>query len=140
MKPKIYIASKARHRVEWRRFREAGHNIISRWIDTPDQLIDTSRDPGLDYVKLWTHCIEDVLNCDVLILYCGPGETMKGALVELGAAIGHNKTILVVGYPKDIHENGTWISHPLVMDFTHFRINEVFQWVHEYGERTHDGR
>jgi len=102
--PKIYIASKADHRPRWRELKEnRGFNIISRWIYTDDRF---SVDPtDLDYTKLWKECIEDVQACDTLVLYVEPGERLKGALVELGAALGSNKEVIVTG---DVGDNGTW--------------------------------
>ncbi len=106
-KPKIYLASKAKHRPRWREFRDSlGYNIISRWIDTDDQY---SEDPtGLDYGKLWEMCIQDAKNCDVLVLYVEPDEHLKGALVELGVALALGKEIIVTG---DLGDNGSWHNH-----------------------------
>lgn len=108
--PKIYIASKAVHRPRWRALRdECNYRIISTWIDTDDRY---SIDPeGLDYSALWQSCIQDVKDCDVLILYAEPGEHLKGALVEIGVAFGLNKEIHLTG---DVGDNGTWHNHPLV--------------------------
>jgi hypothetical protein len=67
-KPKIYIASKAKHRPHWRRLRDdLGFNIISQWIDTDDEFLND--DEGLNYATLWEGCVQDAKDCDVLILY-----------------------------------------------------------------------
>lgn len=109
-KPKIYIASKAKHRPRWREFRDVmGYDIISQWIDTDDEF--TENPEGLDYTKLWQACIQDVKDCDVLVLYVEEGEHLKGALVELGVALGLRKEIVMTG---PIGDNGTWHNHDKV--------------------------
>jgi hypothetical protein len=110
IKPKIYIASKAKHRPRWREFRDInGYDIISKWIDIPDKFSQDSS--GMDYKRLWLNCVQDVRDCDVLVMYAEPGEVMKGALIELGIALGLGKEIIVAG---DLGDNGTWWNHPNV--------------------------
>ncbi len=106
---KIYIASKANHRPTWRLLRDEGVPIISRWIDVDDKY---SVDPAeLDFQALWDTCVEDVLACDVLVCYVEPGEVLKGAILELGIAIGAGKKILLVGDREDYLKNGTWFNY-----------------------------
>lgn len=110
VKPRIYIASKAKHRPRWREFRDIlGYDIISQWIDTDDKFNENPE--GLDYAKLWRACVQDVKNCDVLVIYIEEEEHLKGALVELGIALGLNKEIIVTGILGD---NGTWYHHDRV--------------------------
>lgn len=110
---KIYIASKASHRPHWRELRGHGHNIISRWIDVDDKYIGTTfGDPvSLDYRALWDTCVQDVIACDVLICYVEPDEVLKGALIEVGVALGLGKRVICVGHKSDYLKNGTWINH-----------------------------
>lgn len=109
--PGIYIASKAKHRPHWRDLRDTRRiPIISRWIDTSDEFIDTSRDPALDYRQLWLYCIQDVRRCDILVAVAFPGDRLKGVAVEVGAALAMEKRIYLIG---DIGaDNGTWDEHP----------------------------
>lgn len=110
--PKIYIASKSRHRPRWRGLRDTGgYNIISKWIDVDDSLIgdpDRTIKFNFNYPKLWADCVTDVKNCDVLVLYAEAGEHLKGALVEVGIAIALGKEIMVTGVLED---NGTWFHY-----------------------------
>jgi hypothetical protein len=103
---KIYIASKAAHRPRWRDLRAAGAPFISRWIDLGDDIADED----VNFPELWTWCIEDVKECDVLIAVVASGERLKGVLIEIGAALAFGKRIIVIGDPG--RENGTWINHP----------------------------
>ena len=103
---KIYIASKAVRRPRWRELRAAGAPFNSRWIDTDDNLPDDQ----LDFAELWTWCIEDVRDCDILIAVVAPGERLKGVLVEIGAALAFGKRVILLGDPG--RENGTWMNHP----------------------------
>jgi nucleoside 2-deoxyribosyltransferase len=106
---KIYIASKAHHRARWRQLREEGAPINSRWIDVDDKY---SADPSdLDYADLWSKCVTDVTVCDALVVYVEPGEILKGALVEMGIAIGMNIPVFLVGRAEDFLANGTWMNY-----------------------------
>lgn len=104
MDSKIYIASKAKHRPRWRAAREAGAPLHSRWIDTPDgvETID------LNYRGLWQTCIEDVRACTALVCYAEAGEVLKGALIEVGAALALRKHVFVCGSREAMAENGSW--------------------------------
>jgi nucleoside 2-deoxyribosyltransferase len=108
MNMKIYIASKAVHRARWRQLRDAGAPFNSRWIDIPDHIPDED----IDFRELWNNCIEDVYQCDVLIVVVTAGERLKGVLVELGAAIAWGKRVIVLGDPG--RDNGTWVNHPVI--------------------------
>jgi nucleoside 2-deoxyribosyltransferase len=122
---KIYIASKAFHRPQWRQLRDEGVPIISRWIDVDDKF---TADPAeLDFEALWDTCVEDVLACDVLVCYVGPGEVLKGALVELGIAIGAGKQILLVGDREEYLKNGTWINYRKCDHRVGWEIDEVLR-------------
>ena len=109
VKPKIYIASKAAYRPRWREFQDKGYDIVSSWIHTDDRYTD---DPtGLDYAKLWQTCENDVRKCDVLVIYSQREDHLKGALVELGIALGLGKEIIACG---DLTDKGSWMHHPRV--------------------------
>ena len=69
----------------------AGHEVVSRWIDTVAEATDspsTLREEAL-------RNLEDILRCNVFVLFndkCSPGKN-----VELGFAIAQLKRFIVVG-------------------------------------------
>lgn len=124
---KIYIASKAIHRPHWREYRGEGLPIISRWIDVDDKY---STDPeGLDYEALWDICVEDVSQADALVIYAEPDEVLKGAILELGLAIGQNKLIAMCGDLETFKQNGSWWSYRLMHDFTGHTIGYTLRTI-----------
>lgn len=101
---KIYIASKARHGAKWQQLRAEGVNISSTWIDEY-QVKNTD-----DHKDLWTRCINEARDCDALIIIqVNEWETLKGALIEAGAALANNKPVFAVGIIDQ-----TFLYHPLV--------------------------
>lgn len=102
----IYVASKTKHAHIWKSFRKKGFPIISTWIDEagPGETNDLS--------DLWIRCIQEASKCDILIAYIEDGDELKGALVEIGAALGNRVPVFAVGkFP------GSFINHPLVSCF-----------------------
>lgn len=88
----IYIASKAvAHGPRWRALREQGLPILSSWIDESD--------PGLtlDWPDLWHRCLTEVAKSSALIVYLEPGEVLKGAWIEVGAALALGIPVIGVG-------------------------------------------
>lgn len=89
---KFYVASKIKYAELWRTQRDRlGHNIISTWIDEAEE------GQTNDYSELACRCITEIKKCDILLLYCKPGEVLKGALIEAGAALALGKEIRCVG-------------------------------------------
>jgi len=101
----IYMASKAKHGPRWRQLRAAGWPILSTWID------ECEVGKTVDWSDLWTRNIREASEARVLIAYHEPGETMKGALTEIGAALANGRAVLWVGPGK---EYTAW-NHPLVI-------------------------
>lgn len=123
---KIYIASKAHHRPIWRLYRDnKGIAFTSRWINVPDEFIGRSLPEELDFKQLWIECVEDVINADILVLFCEEGDVLKGALFEMGIALAAGKMILACGHKETILKNGSWIAHPLIFDMTEYPIDYV---------------
>lgn len=91
----IYVASKSRHGGRWRALRANGLPIISTWID------ECERGATADWECLWQRCIEEVGRSGCLLLYAEPGEVLRGALLEMGAALARGIPIVYVG-PTDI--------------------------------------
>lgn len=102
----IYIASKTAHADRWRFLRdEVGQPIISTWID------EAGVGQSSDLNDLWRRCILESSTATVLIIYCEPGETLKGAWVELGAALASGVTVFAVGIEEFSIANDTRIRH-----------------------------
>lgn len=100
----IYVASKAKHGGMWRGYRGRGWPIISSWIDR-DGVGEIK-----DWAQHWSMCITEAMSSDVVLWYHEDGETPKGSMVEVGAALamGH-PVILCCDEPV-----GTWYRHPNV--------------------------
>jgi hypothetical protein len=101
----IYIASKTRHAERWRALRDGGCPIISTWIDEAG--------PGEtdDMGDLWRRCVSEASLADVTVVYSEPDDVLKGALVEVGAALASGRKVVVVGTGPSI---SSFTNHPLV--------------------------
>ena len=99
----IYFASKVKHALKWRELRAAGVPVNSTWIDEARDKESPSQP------DLWTRCVNEAASAKAVILYVEPGEVLKGALVEVGAALSQRVRVYVVGEP-----DGSWVNHPLV--------------------------
>jgi hypothetical protein len=97
----IYVASKVRWAPRWRQLRAEGLPIISTWID------EAGAGETGDWADLWCRCLAEVARCHVLILYADESERLKGALVEVGAALALGKPVIVFG-----SQRWTWEAHP----------------------------
>lgn len=90
---KIYIAAKVEHAVKLAAFRKDGFHINARWIHMAAA--------GAEDMKPVTHWqqenFDDIVAAHFFIFYVEPGDKLKGALMELGYAIGNNKQIWIAG-------------------------------------------
>jgi hypothetical protein len=102
---RCYVSSKLRHKQLWL---DSGLDIISSWIQG-EQLSDPS-----ELSDMWVRYFEELQDCSCLIMYLEHGDKPKGALIELGAAVAHNKPIYIIwdSTPKQL-ENlvGTIVHH-----------------------------
>lgn len=124
---RIYVASRAsvpERPAMWRRLREQwkpNRIIVSSWID----------EAGTEsFEDLWLRIVNEVLSSDRLILYAEPGDfPLKGALVEVGVALGAGKPVAAVlpGVELDasMRPLGSWASHPCVT--LHDTIGEALE-------------
>ena len=87
----FYVASKTKHAPMWQELRAAGVPVLSTWID------EAGEDQTVDYAELAERCVREILVADAVLLYCEPGEILKGALVEVGAALAAGKEVRCVG-------------------------------------------
>ena len=91
IRPTVYVASKTYYARLWRNYRELGWNIISTWIDEAE--VGQTK----DFTDLWSRCVSEASRADILILYHTEGDVLKGALVEVGAALASGKEVWKVG-------------------------------------------
>lgn len=115
---RFYPASRASipERPEmWRKMREQGWPLVATWIDVAG--------PGMinDWGSFWRTCVREARDADAVLLYVHYTDLpMKGALVEVGAALGNFKEVYVIidGFPdemefSDVHAAlGSWSYHP----------------------------
>ena len=115
---KIYVASRASipaRAALWRNLRDRhGARIISSWID------EAGAGETEDFADLWARILREVEACDRLVLYVEVGDfPLKGALIEVGAALALGKAVWVIGMGIALEEHscrpiGSWIHHPRV--------------------------
>ena len=109
-RPRIYMASKV-HRAEgWRALRSV-YPIVSRWIDKPAEM------SAREYRQLWVECIEDAAErADMVVVFAAEGDTLKGCLVECGAALGAGKPVYQVGDCASLRagdgSDASFVRHP----------------------------
>ncbi len=101
----IYIASKTRHAHLWRDLRDAGAPIISTWID------EAGEGESADLNDLWERCISESKSCQALIVYREPEDVLKGAWVEIGAALAVGNPVYAVGLNGFTISNYQGIKH-----------------------------
>ena len=87
----IYTASKAKHAAIWRKLRADGVPINSTWID------EAGAGETSDFNDLWTRCLTESTSCAAMIVYREPGDELKGAWIEMGAALSHAIPVFCVG-------------------------------------------
>ena len=97
---KIFISSKVKHAPKWRKLRDRYVPIISTWID------EAGPGESMCFKDLWKRCVSEASSADALLLYVEEGDHLKGALVEVGAALSNEVPVYVVGTP-----DGSWINH-----------------------------
>lgn len=124
---KVYVASKSVHGPRWITMREHGAPFVSSWID------ESGPGQTSDWADLTARCVREAAAADGLIVYAEPGEILKGALIEWGAALAAGKPVVYVG-PK--HK---WTVHPLVQtaDSVEQALNKL--WA-QYSERMSLGK
>lgn len=115
----FYVASRAsipERGKMWREWRSSGVPVISSWIDEDGEGQTES------FSELWIRIASEVRRSWGLVLYVDEGDLpLKGALVEVGIALGSGVAVHIVcpGYtsakdgsrPRPL---GSWVAHPLV--------------------------
>lgn len=117
--PGIYIASKAKpeHAERWRRVAEL-HPINSTWI------YEAGQGESQDIADLWRRCIHEASTAGALIVYREDGEVLRGAWVEMGAALAHGVPVFAVG----IEDQGTIARDPRITHCRTFRAAMTKAW------------
>ena len=100
----LYTASKTKHAYIWKAWRAGGVPVVSTWID------EAGVGKTASFSDLWARCISEAANASDLLLYAEPGEVLKGALVELGAALANRVPVVIVG----CQDSWSFRNHPLV--------------------------
>jgi hypothetical protein len=126
----IYVASRAsideRPRM-WRDLRDAGWPISSSWID------EAGPEETKCFGDLWTRIAQEITASRGVVLYVRPDDfPLKGALIEVGMAMGQNKRIGIVAPGLVLEEPhlrpiGSWVRHPLVRFFP--ELETAKRWV-----------
>jgi len=116
--PLLYVASRASlpaRPAMWRELRASGWRICSTWID------EAGDGETGDLIELWSRIEAEVRAADGLILYAEREDfPLKGALIEVGMAIGMRKPVAVVlgGAPfletRSLRPVGSWLYHARV--------------------------
>lgn len=113
----FYVASRAsipERSAMWRELRTGGVKITSSWID------EAGGGETDCMTDLWRRIGSEIERADFLILYAEPDDfPLKGALIEVGMAMGRGKRILIVApevglEPRSFRPLGSWAMHPLV--------------------------
>lgn len=113
----IYTASKTKHAWLWQSIRELGVNVISTWID------EAGVGETNDFMSLWLRCIAEASTCEVLLAYrASEDEILKGAFIEIGAALAMGRKVFLVGPFQE-----SFVDHPAVhrFDSLHAALREV---------------
>lgn len=105
----IYFASKVKHAPLWKDLRNKGVRTCSTWID------EAGEGETADYVELSERCIAEISRANAVLLYCEPGEILKGALIEVGIALANSIPVLCVGGCDSLSR--VFRKHPLWHEF-----------------------
>tara|TARA_B100000508_G_scaffold111285_1_gene89526 strand:+ start:180 stop:545 length:366 start_codon:yes stop_codon:yes gene_type:complete len=107
----VYVSSKLKHKDMWLGRREEGLPVISSWID------GEKIEGGYALDMMWERYLTEISEARYIIVYVEPGDILKGALIELGAALYKNIPVYVVwdGSIMDLEKQvGTWIHYRTV--------------------------
>lgn len=113
--PLVYVASGAslpERPAMWKGLRASGWRISSTWID------EAGEDDTDDFADLWQRIEGEIRASDGLILYAEKQDLpLKGALIEVGMALGMRKPVAVVLggppflEPRSLRPIGSWLHH-----------------------------
>lgn len=113
----VYVASRVVRAPMWRALRDTGVPITATWID------EDGEGETASFTELWTR-LHGEIDGSVGLIFYGPVEDApwKGALVEVGIALGLGKMVaaVIVGdvEGRTYRPVGSWLEHPAVMRFS----------------------
>lgn len=106
---KVYIASKVEHAPKLAKIAVDGVHVNSRWIDLA--AIGQSR---MKPVSHWQQeNFDDIASAHAFVFYVEPGDNLKGALVELGYAIGIERSVWIAGDGHGVDVKVSGFDEPL---------------------------
>jgi len=105
---KICTASKTTHAEKWRKLRNE-HSVTASWIH------EIEKGHAADFSELAIRCITDIQSADCPLLYCEPGELLKGTVIEAGIAWRVEKRL---GRWENARASAVFIKHLLWREFT----------------------
>jgi hypothetical protein len=111
-KRRVYVASKSSRAAEWRALRSAGLPITSSWIDWPLKRPDLREPSPTEWREHWDNCIKEASAADITLMVAYPGETHRGAILEIGGALSAGKKVYLVSTSE-----WTFRHHPNVKSF-----------------------
>ena len=137
----IYTASRTHHANKWKSARARGEPIISTWIDEAG----AGGSPSLS--DLWVRNINEAVSADALVVLIERDDfPLKGALVEIGAALAAGNPVFVVLDPdiqleeRSMRPVGSWLRHPLVsFQYTLYDAFKAAKALASNPEASHDG-
>lgn len=100
----------------------AGHEVTSRWIlyDCGDSVLgaeELAQDLAAGEIP-GTECLEDIKRAEAVVILTDAPSSTGGYHVELGYALGLNKSIEVVGPALNVfHSLPTFKRYPTIADF-----------------------
>ncbi len=109
----IYVASRVSRAPMWKALRESGVPVTATWID------EAGDGETASFAELWMRLHKEIKDSAGLIFYGDVQDApWKGALVEVGIAIGLGKMIaaIIVGdlEGRTYRPVGSWLEHPAV--------------------------
>lgn len=110
----IYFASKTCHAPRWRALRASGVPTAATWID------EAGEGETGDYAELAQRCLGEISEALAVVLYCEPGETLKGALIEAGMALAAGVPVCCVGKCESLSR--VFRRHPLWFEFPSIEV------------------
>lgn len=113
----VYVASRAsipERSAMWRERKSAGVDITSSWI------YESGIGETESFTELWSRIDREIKKSVALVVYAESRDfPLKGALVEVGIALGQGIPVIVCLPEVQLEERscrpiGSWIQHPLV--------------------------
>lgn len=112
----IYVASRTIYANLWLHLRSIlqarGIEITSTWIE------ESGEGQTKSYEELSSRCIEEIRRSDCFLLFCRPGDHLKGALIEAGAALAFNIPVRCIGNCESLSR--VFVKHRLWATFNGF--------------------